>query len=45
MVRPDLPALREGILVAAIHLIGIVDNLVELGIVTDDAKKTKRMVE
>ena len=29
----------------AIYLTGIVDNLVELGIVTDDAKKTKRMLE
>jgi predicted amino acid-binding ACT domain protein len=29
----------------AIYLTGIVDNLVELAIVTDDAKKTKRMLE
>ncbi len=29
----------------AIYLTGIVDNLVELAIVTDDAKKAKRMLE
>jgi hypothetical protein len=29
----------------AIYLTGIVDNLVELAIVTDDARKTKRMLE
>jgi hypothetical protein len=29
----------------AIYLTGIVDNLVELAIVTDDPKKTKRMLE
>jgi hypothetical protein len=29
----------------AIYLTGIVDNLVELAIVTDDAKKTKRALE
>ena len=29
----------------AIYLTGIVDNLVELAIVTDDAKKTRRMLE
>jgi predicted amino acid-binding ACT domain protein len=29
----------------AIYLTGVVDNLVELAIVTDDPKKTKRMLE
>ena len=29
----------------AIYLTGIVDNLVELAIVTDDARKTKRILE
>jgi hypothetical protein len=36
---------QAGVNLRAIYLTGIVDNLVELAIVTDDAKKAKRMLE